>query len=104
MAYHKAQYPFSLLYINDLPNTSNILRFLLYADDTNILYTNLDPKSMTDTINKEIPKVTNGLILININKTVAMLFLMRQRNQSRININGDTIRFSTHTISRRQHS
>ena len=36
-----------LLYNNDLPNTSNILRFLLYADDNNILYKNLDPKSIT---------------------------------------------------------
>ena len=44
-----------LLYINDLPNESNIQRSLLYSDDTNILYKNLDPKSITDDMNKEIP-------------------------------------------------
>ena len=27
-----------LIYINDLPNTSNILQFYLFADDTNIYY------------------------------------------------------------------
>ena len=27
-----------LLYINDLPNTSNVLNFYLFADDTNIYY------------------------------------------------------------------
>ena len=72
-----------LLCINDLPNASNILRFLLYADDTNILYRNLDPKSITDTMNKEIPKVTEWFnsdkLCINTNKAAAMLFHTRQR-------------------------
>ena len=94
-----------LLYINDLPNASNILRSLLYADDTNILYKNMDPKSIAHTMNKEIPKVTEWLnsnkLCINTNKTVAMLFHTRQRtstiNESLIKINGDTIPFSTHT-------
>ena len=94
-----------LLYNNDLPNASNILRFLLYADDTNILYKNFDPKSITDTINKEIPKVTewfnSNKLRKDTNKTVAMLFHTRQRtltiNECLIKINDDTIAFSTHT-------
>ena len=84
---------------------SNILRFLLYADDTNIPYNNLDPKSITDTMNKEIPKVTewfnSNKLHIDTNKTVAMLFHMRQRtltiNESLIKINGEKIPFCTHT-------
>ena len=95
----------SLRYINDLPNACNILRFLLYADDTNILYKNLDTRSITDTMNKEIPKVTewfnSNKLRINTNKTVAMLFHTRQRtvaiNECLIKINDDTIPFSTHT-------
>ena len=67
-----------LLCINDVPSASNILVFLPYADDTNILYQNLDPKSITDTMNKEIPKVTewfnSNKLRIDTNKTVAMLF------------------------------
>ena len=94
-----------LLYSNDLPTASNILRFLLYADDTNISYKNLDPKSITDTMNKEIPNVTecfnSNKLHIDTNKTVAMLFHTRQRtltiNESLIKINDDTIPFSTHT-------
>ena len=79
-----------LLYINDLPNASNILRFLLYADDTNILCIKFDPKSITDTMNKEIPKVTewfnSNKLRINTNKTVAMLFHTRQRTLTIITI------------------
>ena len=94
-----------LLHINDLLNASNILRFLLYADDTNILYKNLDPQSITDTMNKEIPKVTewfhSNKVHRNTNKTVAMLFHTRQRtltiNESLIKISCDTIPFYTHT-------
>ena len=94
-----------LLYINDLPSASNILRFLLYADVTNILYKNLDPKSLTDTMNKDISNVTewfnSNKLRINTNKTVAMLFHTRQRtltiNECLIKINDDTIPFSTHT-------
>ena len=94
-----------LLYINDLPNKSNILRFLLYVDNTNNLNKNSDPKSITDTINKEIPKATEWFNInkhhINTDKTIAMLFHMRQRtltiNESQINVNRDTISFFTYT-------
>ena len=35
-----------LLYINDLPRVSTKPMFLLYADDTNILYENSDTKTI----------------------------------------------------------
>ena len=84
-----------LLYINDLPNASNILRFLLNADNANILHKNVDPKFITATNNKEIPKVTEWLnsnkLHINTNKIVSMPFHKRQRtltiNESLITIN-----------------
>ena len=74
------------------------------SDDTNIIYKHLDPKSITDAINKEIPKVTewfnSNKLHIDTDKTVAMFFHTRQRtltiNESLINIIGDTIPFSTH--------
>ena len=85
--------------------------FLLYANDTNILYKNLDLEFIKDSINKEIPRVTEWLnsnkLHLNANKTVSMLFHTRQRtltiNESPININGDAIHFFTHKISKRQH-
>ena len=58
-------------------------------------------KSLADTINKEIPKVTEWFNSnkLHISKTVFMLFNRRQRiiNESWININGDKIPFFTHT-------
>ena len=98
-------HPFFYYTLIDHPNTCNILRFLLYDDNTNIPYKNLDPKSIADTMNKEIPKVTESFnsnkLHIDTNKTVAMLFHTRQRtlaiNESLMKINGNTIPFSSHT-------
>ena len=65
----------------------------------------MDPKSITDTMIKEIPKVTewfnSNKLCIDTNKTVAMLFHTRQRilniNECLIEMNDDIIPFSTHT-------
>ena len=46
-----------LLYINDLPRVSTKLKFLLYADNTSILYENSDTKTIIKTINMEMPKI-----------------------------------------------
>ena len=42
-----------LIYINDLPLVSNILKMLMYADDTT-LYCNIDQNVDEDTINNEL--------------------------------------------------
>ena len=44
-----------ILYINDLPSVSTKQKFILYADDTNILYENSDTKNIIKTINMEMP-------------------------------------------------
>ena len=67
-----------LLYINDLPNISNILQFYLFADDTNIYYEaeNLDKLELV--INKELKKLHTWLIVnrlsLNIEKTNFVVF------------------------------
>ena len=43
-----------LLYINDLPNISNILQFYLFADDTNIYYEDENLDKLELVINKEL--------------------------------------------------
>ena len=67
-----------LLYINDLPNISNILQFYLFADDTNIYYEADNLKKLESTINKELKKLHNWLIVnrlsLNINKTNFVVF------------------------------
>ena len=43
-----------LLYINDLPNISNVLDFYLFADDTNIYYEDVSLISLEKKVNNEL--------------------------------------------------
>ena len=75
---------FFLIFVNDLPNCSNLLKFITYADDTTLIST-INPQS-TDNIsllNTELNKVytwlcTNKLSL-NISKTKSITFHTPQR-------------------------
>ena len=49
-----------LLYVNDLPNVSNLLDFTLFADDTNIYVEADDLDSIETIINKELMIYRNG--------------------------------------------
>ena len=46
-----------LLYINDLPNSSEKLSFRIFADDTNIFFTSSNPNQVDFTMNEEIELV-----------------------------------------------
>ena len=46
-----------LIYINDLPNCSDLLTFRIFADDTNSLYSAWDLKTLEKVINSELKKV-----------------------------------------------
>ena len=48
-----------ILYINDITNTSTLLDFILFADDTTILFSSDDICSETDKINKELSEISN---------------------------------------------
>ena len=67
-----------LIYINDLPNISNIFNFYLFADDTNIYYEDHTPEKLEKVINKELKKLHTWLIVnrlsLNIEKTNFVLF------------------------------
>ena len=67
-----------LIYINDLPNSSKLLSFFLFADDTNIYFEADDLTSLTNTINRELSKVKSWLdcnkLALNIDKTNFVLF------------------------------
>ena len=49
-----------LLYINELPNISNVLNFYLFADNTNIYYESNLLQELEKTINKELNKFNYG--------------------------------------------
>ena len=67
-----------LLYINDLPNISNVLDFYLFADDTNIYYESDSLQELEKTINKELQKLYLWLnvnrLSLNIDKTNYIIF------------------------------
>ena len=46
-----------LIYINDLPNSSQVLSCFLFADDTNIYYESDDLAILMRKVNKELKKV-----------------------------------------------
>ena len=77
-----------LMYMNDMPNSSRHLDFILYADDTT-LFNTIEfsiPNEDSDpfkTINDELHKVHNWLVAnrlsLNIKKTKYMIFHTYQK-------------------------
>ena len=67
-----------LIYINDLPNILEILKFYLFADDTNIYYVHDNLKKPERIINKELEWLNHWLnvnrLSLNISKTNFVIF------------------------------
>ena len=67
-----------LLFINDLVNCSNVLNFLLFADDTNMMYSNKSLKTLVSTMNIELCNLSNWFLSnklsLNLKKTHYILF------------------------------
>ena len=67
-----------LIYINDLPNISKILKFYLFADDTNIYYESTNSKELEKVLNRELKKLYQWLCVnrlsLNIKKTNFVIF------------------------------
>ena len=59
-------------------NTSAILKFILFADDTSIFMSHRDPFILQTILNEELIKISNWLYMnklsINISKTNFMMF------------------------------
>ena len=72
-----------LVYLNDICNSSNLLDFFLFADDTNLLYVDRSLKNLEITVNKELAKVSDWLIAnkltLNIKKSNFVIFCPRQK-------------------------
>ena len=67
-----------ILYINDMYKVSNKLKFILFADDTNILISGKDINQVCNTLNTELAKLCNWFsvnkLSLNIGKTNYMIF------------------------------
>ena len=72
-----------LVYINDICNSCNQMKFYLFADDTNLLYADKNLKSLESTINDELCKLYDWLIAnklsLNIKKSNYVIFRPRQK-------------------------
>ena len=62
-----------IIYINDIQNCSNILQFILFADDTSVFHSHADENTLIAEINKELKHVSDWLIAnklsLNISKS-----------------------------------
>ena len=66
------------IYINDFHNSSDKLSFYLFADDTNLLYADKNVKSLEETVNNELLKVSEWLnankLTLNAKKSNYVIF------------------------------
>jgi len=67
-----------LLYINDIVNSSKILHFIIFADDTNLFFSSKDLIKLTAVVNTELNKLSiwfsANKLSLNVKKTNFMLF------------------------------
>ena len=67
-----------LLYINDLPNSSSLLHFILFADDTNVFYSHKSLDNLMDLVNSELAAVADWFranrLSLNLTKTNFIIF------------------------------
>ena len=67
-----------IIYINDILNSTTVLRFLLYADDTTIFYSGKSLNDLFNVFNREIELFNiwtkANKILLNLDKTKYMIF------------------------------
>ena len=89
-----------LIYINDIHiRCSEILLFILFADDTNAFYSDTNVKALNQTINNVLIKVSKWLqvnkLTLNIKKTQVILFNAKNKKKKeslKLKINGENIK------------
>ena len=73
-----------ILYINDVVHCSSILKFILFADDTNLFYSNRSATYLMNIVNEELLKLCDWFrankLALNIKKTNFILFGRRGKN------------------------
>jgi hypothetical protein len=88
-----------ILYINDIVQCSNILKFILFADDTNLFYKNKDLSQLELVVNIELSKLSEWFrankLSLNVLKTNFMFFggkfINKSGNQFKLSLDGNTI-------------
>ena len=94
-----------LIFINDLPNVSNVLFYLLFADDTNIFISGQNIDSMCEQLNLALSSISQWFIsnklLLNVTKTNLMVFTTKNKvydiDNVKVTMNGIIIKQTRHT-------
>ena len=75
-----------LIYVNDIAKSSQILSFILFADDTNLFFSHKDLETLYKTMNQELKQVSLWLnankLSLNVNKTQFRIFKTKKRKLS----------------------
>ena len=70
-----------LIYINDLPNCSSLLNFIIFADDTSIFMKHKDTQFLIQTMTSEFKKINSWFIanklVLNVQKTHFMILVKK---------------------------
>ena len=89
-----------LLYINDMCNSSSILNFTQFADDTTITHSGPNLEELQHEIENELAKVLDWLLanklIINLSKTHSMLFT-NKRVERKITISANNVNLEQKT-------
>ena len=72
-----------LIYVNDIVNSSNLLKFSLFADDTVVLYSHKNVTTLVSTINQELQMLNDWFkcnkLFLNFKKTKYVLFHSKRK-------------------------
>ena len=70
-----------LIYVNDITNASDVLKLVLFADDTNAFHSDFDKNNLVRTLNTELSKINEwinvNLLTVNLTKTHFLIFSKR---------------------------
>ena len=90
-----------LLYINDIPQSSKIMKFHLFADDISLFYSYKNIDNLEEIINCELAKISDWLmankLTLNVNKSNFMIIKPRQKKLPRnikLSLNSETLKES----------
>ena len=72
-----------LIYINDIVNSSTIFKFILFADDTSLYYSCKNARTIEETVNRELAKISDWLsanrLSLNVGKSKLLYFTNNDR-------------------------
>ena len=80
-----------LIYVNDLPQCSQSLNYILFADDTSVFISGKDLSSLVINMNMQLTSIATWMeankLILNVEKTNFMIFGTRRYNKKDLHLN-----------------